>query len=123
MSKTLRRDVYSLCAPGISIDQVEPPDLDPLAAVQYSCLYWADHLLDCGARENTINDLKGCGSLPKFLYQSYLYWLEALSLMKGLSGRILIIRKLESWIQASVSTLFDNIIRENLTVEPLTPYA
>jgi hypothetical protein len=51
----------------------------------------------------------------KFLYQSYLYWLEALSLMKGLSGGILIIRKLESWLQASVSTLFDSIVRKSLT--------
>jgi hypothetical protein len=35
--------------------------------------------------------------------------------MKGLSGGILMIKKLESWLQASVSTLFDSIIRENLT--------
>lgn len=33
MSRTLRRDIYSLSAPGISIDQVKQPDLDLLAAV------------------------------------------------------------------------------------------
>ncbi|PVH69937.1 hypothetical protein DL98DRAFT_621368 [Cadophora sp. DSE1049] len=39
MSKTLRRDSYGLRAPGISIDQVKRPDLDPLTTVRYSCLY------------------------------------------------------------------------------------
>jgi hypothetical protein len=39
MSNTLRRDIYGLCAPGISIDQVKPPFPDPFAAIQYSCLY------------------------------------------------------------------------------------
>ena len=39
MSNILRRDIYGLCAPGISIDQVKPPFPDPFAAIQYSCLY------------------------------------------------------------------------------------
>ncbi|OCK88236.1 uncharacterized protein K441DRAFT_647029, partial [Cenococcum geophilum 1.58] len=104
MSQTLRRDIYSLRAPGISVDQVEAPNPDPLAAVRYSCLYWVDHLLDCGTKENTINNLKDSGSVFKFLRQSYLYWLEALSLVDGLSDGILMIRKLESWLRADTST-------------------
>ncbi|KAH6698203.1 hypothetical protein BKA61DRAFT_530771 [Leptodontidium sp. MPI-SDFR-AT-0119] len=39
MSKTLRRDVYSLRAAGISIDQVKPPDSDPLAVEKCPHLY------------------------------------------------------------------------------------
>ena len=39
MSRVLRRDVYWLGAPGITIDQVKQPDPDPLAPVRYSCLY------------------------------------------------------------------------------------
>lgn len=39
MSRTLRRNVYSLSAPGFSIDEVKQPDPDPLATTQYSCLY------------------------------------------------------------------------------------
>jgi len=46
MFKTLQCDVSSLSAPGMSIDEVELPDPDPLAAAQYPCLYWVDHLLD-----------------------------------------------------------------------------
>jgi hypothetical protein len=102
MSQTLRRDNYGLLIPGIYIAQVEIPNPDPLAAARYSCFYWVDHLLDCGARENAINNLRDCGSVFKFLHQSYLYWLEALSLMDGLSAGILMIRKLESWLQVFI---------------------
>jgi hypothetical protein len=102
MSQTLRRDNYGLRLPGIHIAQVETPNPDSLAAARYSCFYWVDHLLDCGIRENTIKNLKNSGLVLKFLRQSYLYWLEALSLMGGLSDGILMIRKLESWLQVSV---------------------
>ncbi|KAH8802476.1 beta transducin-like protein HET-E2C*4 [Xylogone sp. PMI_703] len=104
MSKTLRRNIYDLMAPGISIDQVKPPDPDPLAAVHYSCLYWGDHLFDCSTRESTTNDLKDGGLVSKFLYQNFIYWLEALSLMKGLLPGVLMIKKLESWLLAAKSS-------------------
>ncbi|KAM3067045.1 hypothetical protein ACMFMG_011824 [Clarireedia jacksonii] len=103
MSRILRRDVYNLRAPGISIDQVKPPDPDPLAAIQYSCLYWVDHLLDSNTGGNSNDDLKDSGSVYKFLTKSYLYWLEALSLMRSLANGILMIRKLEDWVQANES--------------------
>ncbi|PVH69914.1 HET-domain-containing protein [Cadophora sp. DSE1049] len=106
MSRTLRRDIYSLSAPGISIDQVKPHDQDLLAAARYSCLHWVDHLLDCMTNGNTMNDLKDGGSVYNFLCQSFLYWLDALSLMKSLSNGILMIGKLEKWLQASPFTLF-----------------
>jgi len=56
MSQTLQRDVYSLRAPGFPIDKVKQPDPDPLAAVQYSGLYWVTHLLDCNTGGNTIDN-------------------------------------------------------------------
>jgi hypothetical protein len=111
MSRTLRRDVYSLGAPGFSIDQVKQPDPDPLAAARYSCLYWIDHLLDCDTRENTSSDLKDGGSVDEFLCQSYLYWLEALSLIRGLSSGIVMIRNLENKLKVKFSTLSYNLIR------------
>ncbi|KAH9204262.1 NACHT domain-containing protein [Leptodontidium sp. 2 PMI_412] len=95
MSITLRRDIYSLRAPGISIDQVEPPKPDPLAAVRYSCLYWVDHLLGSRITKDTIKDLKDSGSVYSFLRQCFLYWLEALSLLKSVSEGVIMIKKLE----------------------------
>ncbi|KAH8645897.1 beta transducin-like protein HET-D2Y [Tricladium varicosporioides] len=95
MSRTLRRDVYSLSAPGFSIDQLKQPTPDPLAAARYSCLYWVDHLLNCNTTK-TSSDLKDSGPVNKFLRQSYLYWLEALSLIRGLSNGIAMIENLEN---------------------------
>jgi hypothetical protein len=109
MSRTLRRDIYSLRAPGISIDQVNQPDPDPLAAIRYSCVYWVDHLLDYLTKEDTIPDLKDSGSVYNFLRQYFLYWLEALSLMRTLSSGIVMTGKLEVLLQVSFLALFDCI--------------
>jgi hypothetical protein len=115
MSKTLQCDVYSLRAPGISINQVELPDPDPLAAARYSCLYWGYHLIDCDVRGNTINDLKNGGSVCSFLSTSYLYWLEALSLLKSLPDGIVMIIKLENWLQVSYATFLKDVTRDSPT--------
>jgi hypothetical protein len=96
MSLTLKRDVYNLRAPGISMDKVQQPNPDPLVAIRYSCLYWADHLLDCQNREAIANDLKDGGSLHVFLRQYFLYWLEALSLIKCVADGVVMIKKLEN---------------------------
>ncbi|KAM3089323.1 hypothetical protein ACMFMG_000927 [Clarireedia jacksonii] len=102
MSKTLRRDIYGLRAPGFLTEMVDPPVPDPLAAAQYSCLYWVDHLLDCD-RGHTTNDLIDGGSVHQFLRTSYVFWLEALSLIKSLPDGIVMIMKLENWIKFNES--------------------
>lgn len=114
MSRTLRRDVYSLSSPGLSIDQVEQPDPDPLAVARYSCVYWGDHLIDCD-REKIINDFKVLDLVYDFLTTNYLFWLEALSLMKSLPNGIVIIIKLENWLQVSYTTFSKDVIRDGPT--------
>ncbi|KAN0104607.1 HET-D [Hyaloscypha variabilis] len=104
MTKTLRRDIYRLRAPGFPIEMVEPPVPDPLAAAQYSCLYWVDHLFDCDSR-HTIVDLIDGGSVYQFLKTSYIFWLEALSLGKHLPDGIVMIMKLENLIKFNESPI------------------
>ena len=101
MSRTVQRDIYGLRTPGISIDQVTPPEPDPLVALRYSCLYWVDHLIDCHTSENKFEDLQDSGPVYVFLCHSFLFWLEALSLIGSLSNGIVAIRKLENWLQVS----------------------
>jgi hypothetical protein len=110
MSQILKRDVYNLRAPGTSIDKVKQPSPDPLAAARYSCIYWVDHLLDCRTREDTVKDLKDSGSTYNFLRQYFLYWLEALSLLKSVSEGIVMIRKLEDLQVCSFRNFY--VIRE-----------
>jgi hypothetical protein len=110
MSKTFRRDIYKLRAPGFPIEMVEPPVPDPLAVAQYSCLYWVDHLLDCH-RGYTTKDLKDGGSVHQFLKTSYIFWLEAHSLMKSLPDGIVMIIKLENMIKVSHIVIFEDACR------------
>jgi hypothetical protein len=46
MSRTLRRDIYSLRTLKYLIERVELPDLDLLTTSRYSCIYWVNHLYD-----------------------------------------------------------------------------
>ncbi|KAK4173428.1 hypothetical protein QBC36DRAFT_194689 [Triangularia setosa] len=98
MSEKLRRDMYCLNAPGFLIDDVRAPDPDPLATVRYSCIYWIDHLRDLvsSRSSNWVHLVEDDGDVYKFLTTKYLYWLEALSLLRALSEGIKAIRQLES---------------------------
>jgi hypothetical protein len=112
MSRTLRRDIYCLCALGYPIERVELPDPDPLAASRYSCIYWVDHLCDWNAnpRANHRVDLQDGGVVDVFVRKKYLYWLEALSLCRGMSMGVMLMTKLEALSQVIYSSAFVNNI-------------
>lgn len=101
MSRTLRRDMYSLRALGYPIERVKQPDLDPLAASRYSYIYWIYHLCDwdTGSSANHGVDLQHGGAVDTFIKKNYLYWLEALSLCRSMSNGVVSIAKLEALIQ------------------------
>ncbi|KAF2679408.1 hypothetical protein K458DRAFT_116012 [Lentithecium fluviatile CBS 122367] len=100
MSNKLRRDMYSLSAIGYPINKVKPPDLDPLAALYYSCIYWIDHLYDWASSFSTHDQsaLWSGGTVDIFLRKKYVYWLEALSLCKSMSRGVVSMAKLEALI-------------------------
>ncbi|KAH8430034.1 uncharacterized protein LDX57_007705 [Aspergillus melleus] len=103
MHKTLGRDVYSLRALGTPIGQARPPTPDPLAAVGYSCIYWVDHLegiFKAEALASALNEnIEDYSAVDKFLRDKYLHWLEALSLLRGMTEGILATQKLEFLIR------------------------
>lgn len=69
MSRKLQRNIYGLCALGFPIDQVEQPNLDPLAGANYSCIYWVDHMYgwDSSKGAKHTNDLEDGGVIDQFL--------------------------------------------------------
>jgi hypothetical protein len=105
MSRTLRRDMYSLEAPGFPIDQVKEPEPDPLAALWYSCVYWVDHLCDFSEDARQVNDLRDGGAVDYFMRKKYLYWLEALSLCRSMSDGVILMAKLEALIEVIVRSV------------------
>jgi len=101
MQKTLRRDIYNIGVSGFSIDKVTPPNPDLLAAVRYSCIYWVSHLRDCHLNKDENDDLQAGGSVEAFLRESYLYWLEALSLLKSIPEGVSSMLELEKLLKVS----------------------
>ncbi|KAL2887302.1 Vegetative incompatibility protein HET-E-1 [Ceratocystis lukuohia] len=79
LCQTLERDIYQLQAPGSLIDEVTTPDPDPLAAIQYSCIFWVDHLHDSPVNARASEHDRILALFTK----KYLQWLEALSLLRS----------------------------------------
>ncbi|GKT48338.1 vegetative incompatibility protein HET-E-1 [Colletotrichum spaethianum] len=110
LSRKLRRDIYGLCVPGVDIEDVSPPDPDPLAPLKYSCIHWVDHLKDSNSVEATI-----CGDMQithTFLKYKYLYWLEALSLLRSMSQAVLAVQKLETLLASEGTQQLFELVRD-----------
>jgi hypothetical protein len=101
MAKTLRRDIYDLRDPGILIGQVSKVNPDPLALIRYSCVYWIDHLCEMCSSSHSEHELRDGGIVHAFLQKFFLYWLEALSIMRSMSNGVLAIGKLENVLLVS----------------------
>ena len=101
MFKTLRRDIFRLKLPGILIEKVIPPSPNPLATAKYACVYWVDHFLHSGCRERKELNVDERGCIAEFLQKKFLHWLEALSILGGLSQGIAAMLKLDDLFQVS----------------------
>lgn len=115
LKKTLRRDVYGLRIPGFPIERVSPPDPDPLAASRYSCIYWADHLCDSNPTDRNSRqdeELRDGGTLHAFFKDKYLYWLEALSLLRGMSEGVIATQKLKTLLVSINETIILSLLFE-----------
>ncbi|KAL7935868.1 hypothetical protein V8C35DRAFT_321354 [Trichoderma chlorosporum] len=97
MTMTLKKDIYELKEPGYSIYDVPAMDPDPLAAVRYSCVFWIDHFLDSLPQDDfgiEFND-QHYKPVEDFLRSKYLYWLEALVLLRNVPQGVVKMQKLE----------------------------
>jgi hypothetical protein len=103
MSETLRRDLYDLRHPGILIDEVKPISPDPLTPLRYACVNWIDHLCEVDSSSSQSHSgLQDSGAIYRFLQKAFLYWLEALSLMRSMSNGVHAIIKLEGLLRVGL---------------------
>src|SRR5262245_53838087 len=107
MDEKLRRDIYELGDPGISIDQVIPRDPDSLAQIRYACVYWLDHVKEIGSGSQNQVGLYDRGRIAAFLQKHFLHWLEALSLMRSMAVGVVAVRKLEDLLVQSQDAATD----------------
>lgn len=91
MLTMLGKNMYDLDF-GSSPKDVMTPDPDPLGALRYSCVYWADHL----SRESPVckRELVDGGPVFRFMQERFLQWLESLSVLERLSDGILAIKNI-----------------------------
>ncbi|KOC10215.1 hypothetical protein AFLA70_51g004530 [Aspergillus flavus AF70] len=99
LRKNLRRDIYNLREPGYPIQQIPIRNPDPLRTARYACVYWVDHIVSCGNIEDIKKAIVEKGLVDSFLQQSYLHWLEAMSILKSIPSGISSMQKLEKFIQ------------------------
>jgi hypothetical protein len=97
---TLKRNIYALPHSGFKLEDIRPPDPDPLAPIRYSCVFWLDHLCDANSQISEYGrDLSDDGAIFLFFKAHFLHWLESLSLLNRLSDGILLIRRLLHVVQ------------------------
>ncbi|TAQ84472.1 hypothetical protein B7494_g7219 [Chlorociboria aeruginascens] len=94
MSRTLKKDICELRAPGSQASQVKKSHLQECLPpeVQYACLYWVQHLQKSGSQVHDRNETH------QFLQVHLLYWLEALGWMGKTSEGVQAILSLEAHI-------------------------
>ena len=96
LSQKLRDNIYGLSTLGI-VNRVTPPSPDPLVALGYSCIHWADHACEASSLRHH-NELSDDGPAFSFLKSRFLHWLESLSLLGKLPQGA-----------ASIKTLLDKL--------------
>ena len=98
MVDTFCYDMSGLQDRADSIEDPTSPQSDKLNPLRYSCLHWADHLV--------LGDFKCSGQeydlLDSFFNEYYLYWLESLSLLKGMSLGASSMMKLDDFFTVSL---------------------
>ncbi|KAL7932037.1 hypothetical protein V8C35DRAFT_308322 [Trichoderma chlorosporum] len=105
MRNTLRKDMYGLSDPAFSIENLSQLVLndDPLIPIRYGCVYWIDHFEQSISKDRayTYDDSSNQELIHAFLRDKYIYWLEALSLLKNIFHGIAGMQRLEKLIAKS----------------------
>lgn len=99
---SLKRDIFNLQDPAVSMTVIKIPEEDLLKRLRYSCVYFIDHLL---AVDKCFEKVGSCDEekVRKFFEKHFLHWLEALSLMGNIGDGIRAISKLLIQLQVRPS--------------------
>ncbi|KAK5997598.1 Vegetative incompatibility protein HET-E-1 [Cladobotryum mycophilum] len=111
MSKTLCRDICSLKSLAIHIQDIDESLWSPLVSIRYQCTYWIDHLT-CASEHEIFSDLQDNCTVFLFLTEKYLYWLEALSLLRSIDQGIIMLHKLQTLAATTQSLQLVEVIKD-----------
>ncbi|KAL6889130.1 WD40-repeat-containing domain protein [Trichoderma evansii] len=111
MFNSLHRDIYGLKSPGIRIHEVSTPCPDPLALIRYQCVFWIHHLLDV-SEEDRIGVLENDSGLHTFFTKVFLFWLEALSLLRSMDYALTAMYKFKDLINSHVTSRHQKLVED-----------
>ncbi|PTB58116.1 hypothetical protein M431DRAFT_479635 [Trichoderma harzianum CBS 226.95] len=117
MHKTLRRNMYDLKNPGCLANQVtlDPVKSSTLTSVAYFYVYWIHHFEQSvtGPGLDTSDNTERHKVLYTFLSEKYIYWLEALSLLKSVFTGMEDLRRLKSLVIDEQLSGLKDLVQDN----------
>ncbi|PON24643.1 hypothetical protein TGAM01_v206573 [Trichoderma gamsii] len=101
MRSVLKKDMYNLVDPAFSVDDLPQRalDEDPLISVRYGCVHWIDHFEK--SMPNSKDQPTSFKLINAFLEEKFIYWLEALSLLRNIFDGIAAMQRLEHLVANS----------------------
>ena len=98
---SLRRDMCNLSAVDTLLEDIPLSKVNECISknLQYACLYWVDHLSQVSPQKRQEIGFGDNGPIHRFLQQSLLYWVEAMTLMGRMHECVLMVIHLESLVQ------------------------
>ncbi|RKL31593.1 Vegetative incompatibility protein HET-E-1 [Fusarium proliferatum] len=113
----IHRNLYGLKDSCVVVHDIPVLPAAPLTIAGYACIYWVDHFCAWLLAENQHPSSSCYSKISQFLEKKYLYWLEAMSLLRCPSEAIKALQRLEDQLVSSgVSRKFNrrlNIPQEN----------
>lgn len=94
IQESLHRNIYNAPDDTLYIHEISKPPSTVLDSIRYGCIYWVEHLSK--SPSHAIRSLSTCSVVETFLKTRYLYWLEAMSLLRCVSVAIRATRQLGS---------------------------
>ncbi|SCV57254.1 related to vegetatible incompatibility protein HET-E-1 [Fusarium fujikuroi] len=105
MEDILHRNLYELKDNCVLIDNIPVLPSAPLTMAAYACVYWVDHFCAWPLAENQHQNSLCYHMISLFLEKKYLYWLEAMSLLRCTSGALKAMQRLEDKVSRGPSEL------------------
>jgi hypothetical protein len=102
-------DIFDLERWGHKSKDITPLESDRVAPIQYSCVFWLDHLRDA-IKQNPRMSKDLCNAGFDFLKVHFLHWLESLSVLHELSAGITSVRKLLNDVEVCLYRLITSTL-------------
>ncbi|CVK97757.1 related to vegetatible incompatibility protein HET-E-1 [Fusarium proliferatum] len=103
MQNMLHRNLYELKDNCALIDGIPVLPSAPLTIAGYACTYWVDHFCEWSLTNHERPNSLHYTRITQFLKSKFLYWLEAMSLLRCTSEAMEAMQRLEDKLEARAS--------------------